>query len=403
MRYKSTAKSLREIGAELGVAVILEGGVQQVGERVRINAQLIDARSDEHLWAEQYDRELTDVFAIQSDIARRIVEALHSTLTGSELEQLERQPAVDLEAYDLYMQGRFLWNLRTNQDLRRAITLFEQAIERDSLYAAAYAGLADAYTTLYSWNTAPWEGTIPRAEQALERALELDPLLGEARVTLANVLETRRDWVRAENEFVRALELAPGYATAHHWYALMLAKLGRFEEALAEIRAAAELDPLSRIIRTNTGWIHYLARDYPAAIEQLDETLTSEPNFAYAHTLLGEAYAELGMFPEAIAALSRSVELEPWPNSQVRLAIAYARAGQTAEAVRLVDENPLADATRVALVYVALGETELAFESLDRAFETRSPFLNELRVEPGYDPIRSDARFGEMLRRLNLE
>ena len=402
-KYKNTEKSLREIGAELGVAAILEGGVQQVGERVRINAQLIDAEKDEHLWAKQYDRELTDVFAIQSEITRSIVGALHSTLTGAEREQLERQPAVDLGAYDLYMQGRFLWNQRTNQDMRRAIVLFEQAIERDSLYAAAYAGLADAYTTLYSWDTAPWEGTIPRAEQALERALELDPMLGEARATLANVLETRRYWIRAENEFVRALELAPGYATAHHWYALMLAKLGRFEEALAEIRVAAELDPLSRMIRTNIGWVHYLARDYPAAIAQLEATLASEPNFAYAHTLLGEAYAGLGMYPEAIAALERSVELEPWPNSQVRLAAVYARAGQTAEALRLVEENPGADATRTALVYVAAGDNERAFEALERAFETRSPFLNELRVEPRYEPIRSDARFGELLRRLDLE
>ena len=402
-KYKNTEKSLREIGAELGVAAILEGGVQQVGERVRINAQLIDAEKDEHLWAEQYDRELTDVFAIQSEITRSIVEALHSTLTGAEREHLERRPTSDLAAYDLYMPGRFLWNRRTPQDMRRAIVLFAEAIELDSLYAAAYAGLADAYTTLYSWDLELWEGTIPRAQQALEQALELDPMLGEARATLANILETRHDWIDAENEFVRALELAPGYATGHHWYALMLAKLGRFEEALAEIRVAADLDPLSRMISTNVGWIHDLARDYQAAIEQLDATVQSEPNFAYAHTLLGESYAALEMYPEAITALERSVELDPWFNYWVALAMVLAQAGQIEEAQRIVEENPLADATRIALVYIAAGDHERAFESLERAFETRSPFLNELRVEPRYDPIRSDARFGELLRRLDLE
>ncbi len=403
MKYKNTEKSLREIGAELGVAAILEGGVQRVGERVRVNAQLIDAEKDEHLWAEQYDRQLTDVFAIQSEITRNIVDALHATLTGGERQRLERRPTADLDAYDLYMQGRFLWNRRTNQAMRRAAILFEQAIELDSLYAIAYAGLADVYATLYSWDTLPWEVAIPRAEQALERALELDPMLGEARATLANILETRRDWIRAENEFVRALELAPGYATAHHWYALMLAKLGRFEEALAEIRLAAELDPLSRVISTNIGWLHYFRRDYQAAVEQLELTLVNEPNFTYAHTVLGEAYAGLGMYAEAIRALERSVELEPWPNSRVRLAAVYAQAGRMAEALRLVDENPQADPTRIALVYVAAENGERAFELLERAFEERSPFLNELRVEPRYDPIRSDARFREMLRRLDLE
>jgi TolB-like protein/tetratricopeptide (TPR) repeat protein len=404
MKYKNTEKSLREIGAELGVAAILEGGVQRTGDRVRINAQLIDAEKDEHLWADQYDRELTDVFAIQTDIARQIVEALHSTLTSAEREQLERQATANLDAYDVYMQGRFLWNRRTNPDMQRAILLFEQAIALDSFYAAAYAGLADTYATLYSWDVLPWEAAIPPAEQALQRALELDPLLGEARATLANVLELRRDWIPAENEFVRALDLAPGYATAHHWYALMLAKLGRFDEALAEIRVAAELDPLSRIISTNIGWIHYLARDYQAAIDQFEATLASEPNFAYAHTLLGEAYAQLGRYPEAIASMRRSFELEPWPNTQVRLASVYAKSGETTQAPQVVEEQKgIADPMLIAQLFVATGEHERAFEWLQRAVDQRSPFLNELRVEPRYDPIRSDSRFADLLRKLDLE
>ncbi|UCC73831.1 MAG: tetratricopeptide repeat protein [Gemmatimonadota bacterium] len=404
MRYKGTQESVREIASELGVASILEGGVQRVADRIRINAQLIDAQTDEHLWAEQYDRALIDIFAIQSDIAQQIVTALEATLTGSEEEQIARWPTDNLEAYDLYVQARFLWNRRTAQDLQRAIGLFEEVIALDSLYAAAYAGLADTYATLYSWDLMPWEEAIPAAERALQRALELDPLLGPARATLANVLETQRDWVAADSEFVRALDLAPGYATAHHWYALMLAKLGRFEEALAEVRRAAELDPLSRIISTNIGWLHYLARDYDAAIEQLETVVAGEPTFAYPWALLGEAYAAAGRYPEAIAAMRRSVELEGWPNTQLRLAYIYERAGQSAEAARLLDEHRAnGDPIFVALVFVAAGDSERAVESLDQALDQQSPFLNELKVEPRYDPIRSDPRFEELLRRLRLE
>jgi TolB-like protein/Flp pilus assembly protein TadD len=404
MRYKDTSQGLREIASQLGVATILEAGVQRVGDRIRVNAQLIDAATDEHLWAEQYDRAIIDIFAIQTDIAQQIVAALEATLTGAEEERIARRPTDNLEAYDLYVQARFLWNRRTSQDLQRAIGLFEEAIALDSSYAYAYVGLADTYSTLYSWNWMSWEAAIPAADSALQRSLELDPALGEAHAARANILEAQRSWVRADSGFVRALELAPGYATAHHWYALMLAKLGRFEEAQTEIRRAAELDPLSRMISTNVGWVHHLARDYEAAIDQLETVVAGEPTFAYPWALLGEAYAEAGRYSEAIATAQRSVELEPWPNIRLRLAYVYERAGQSAEAARIVGElQGIGDPTRYALWYVAAGDTELAFESLEQAFDVQSPFLNELKVEPGYDPVRSDPRFGELLGRLELE
>jgi TolB-like protein/Tfp pilus assembly protein PilF len=403
MQYKGTEKNLREVGEELGVAAILEGGVRKVGDRVRINAQLINASSDAHLWAETYDRELTDIFAIQSDVARQIASALRSTLTPDEQQRLRTQPTDNLEAYELYVQGRFFWNRRTVQDMQRAIELFERATEADSAYALAYAGLADTYATLYSWNWLSWADAHPQMDRNLRRALELDPLLPEAHASRALLLEEQLDRESAEAEFLRGLELAPNYAPAHHWYALMLAKLGRFDEARAQIQVAAELDPLAPIISTNVGWVSFLARDYDAASAQLEETTESEPAFAYAWVLLGEAYSQVGRHTEAVAAMRRSVELEEWPNTLLRLAYVLQRAGQSEEAQRIVEENTHGDRTRVALVYVAAGDAERAFEWLEQAHADRSPFLHELKVEPRYDPIRSDPRFGELLRRMRLE
>ena len=405
MKYRDTDKSAANIADELGVAALLEGGVQRAGDRVRVNVQLIDARADDHLWAETYDQELTaaNVFAIQTDLARQIARALDATLSADVSERLARRPTESLEAYDLYAEGRFLWNQRTAEGMFRSIELFQQATTLDSAYALAYAGLADSYTTLFSWGFILWDDAFPQIEAALNRALELDPLLGEARTTRAMLLESQRLWGEAEREFVRALELSPGYATTRHWHALLLAMLGRFDEALSEIRRAAELDPLSPIISTNVGWLHSLSRDYEAAVEQLTRAVQREPDFYYTHVLLGDALAELGRYPEAIAASSRGAEMAPLPNVELWLARVYARAGRREEALQIVEERSLGDPTRIALVYVALGETEQAFQLLERAFETESPFVDEMKVEPRYDPLRSDPRFDEMLRRLGLQ
>jgi serine/threonine-protein kinase len=405
MKYRDTDMSAVDIADELGVVTLLEGGVQRAGNRVRMNIQLIDARTDDHLWAETYDEELTaaNVFAIQTDLARQIARALHATLSPELSQRLERLPTESLEAYDLYAEGRYAWNQRSADGMRRAIELFELAIEADSSYALAYAGLADAFTTLFSWNFVRWDDAFPQIDTALDQALDLDSLLGEARTTRANFLRMQRAWPEAEREFARALELSPGYATAHHWYALMLSKLGRFDEALTEIRIAAELDPLSPMISTNVGWLHSLARDYEAAVEQLTRTVQREPDFYYANILLGDALAELERFPEAIAASRRGAELAPLPNVELWLARVYARAGRRAEALRIVEERSQGDPTRIALVFLALGESQQAFQFLERAFEVDSPFLDEFKVEPRYDPLRSDPRFDEMLQRLRLD
>jgi serine/threonine-protein kinase len=406
MRYRDSEKSIREIGEELGVATVLEGGVQRSGDRVRVTVQLIDARTDDHLWAETYDEELTadNIFAIQTDVARRIAEALQLRLAPGVSERLESPATTDLEAYDLYSQGRFLWNRRTAGDMVAAIELYQRAIAQDSSYALAYTGLADAFITLFSWDFVTWQEVFPQIGAALQRALQLDPLQGESHASRGVFLEYQYNWAGAEREFRRALELAPGYATAHHWYALMLAQTGRFDEALAEIERAAELDPLSPVIATNLGWIHYFARQYEPAIAQLREIIEREPTFTYPMFLLAEAYANLGRCEEANALAGHLAELEPFPSTQIRVAYVYRVCGRTAEAERLVEEHQeRADPTRVALVYVAGGDADRAFEWLRRAEETRSAFLTELKVEPRYDSIRGDPRYAELVESLGLE
>ena len=379
--------------------------MQRSGERVRVTVQLIDARTDDHLWAETYDEELSaaNVFAIQTDLARKIAGALRTTLSPEVSARLATRPTESLQAYDLYAEGRYQWNQRSAEGMYRSIELFEQAIALDSAYALAYAGVADAYTTLFSWGFILWEEAAPHIDAALQRALELNPLLGEARAARGSFLGTERAWAEAEYEFIRALELAPGYGTAHHWYALMLGKLGRFEQALSEIRRAAELDPLSSIISTNVGWLHYLARDYQASVVQLQRTIERDPDFYYAHLVLGNTYAVQGNLPQAIVASRHAADLAGLPGVDLWLARVYALAGQSDEARRLLEERPLGGPTRIALVLLALGETDRAFEALEEAFEIQSAFLNELEVDPRYDSVRSDPRFSALLRRLGWE
>jgi TolB-like protein/Flp pilus assembly protein TadD len=410
LRYRDSEKSVREIAEELGVAAVLEGGVQRAADRLKINVQLIDAETDDHLWAETYDRELTtrDLFEVQSDLARQIAAALQATLTPEENARLRRQPPQSLEAYDLYVEARYYWNRRTLGDTQRALDLFEEAIALDSTYALAYAGVADALMTSVSWGMATLEEVRRRTETSLERALELDPLLGEVHAARGNLLETLREWPEAEAEFLRALELAPGYATAHHWYALMLAKLGRFDEALSEIRRAAELDPLSPIIHTNVGWIHYFAGDYERAVDQLARVIEREPSFVYPRVLLADAYAELGRQTEAIESAEEAVSLDPLSNYELWLAYHYARAGRLDEAAEIVREVESraqfsGDPTRFALVHLAAGNVDRAFEALGRAFDVASPFVNELKVDPRYDPLRADPRFAQLLARARLD
>jgi TolB-like protein/Tfp pilus assembly protein PilF len=405
LRYRDTDLSVGEIAGELGIETILEGGVQRSGDRVRVNVQLIDARTDDHLWADSYEMELTaaNLFAIQTDLVRRIAAALEATLSPEIEQRLDSRPTESLEAYDHYLEGRRRWNERSIAGLEAALSHYQAAIARDSLYALAYAGIADVFITQYSWDYLPWEEARPLATAALDRALELNPLLGEARVSRANLLQSGFDWQLAEREFRRALDLAPGYATGHHWHALLLAMLGRFDEAQAEIAIAAELDPLSVPISQNRGWITYLSRDFETAIEQLSRTIETDST-SIAGVYLADAYLEVGRHEEAVEIARRLAQRFPHANYHLWLSYALARSGQSAEARRVLEQQEnVGDPTRIALVHIALGDVERAFDWLERAFDTSSPFLPELKVEPRYDPIRDDPRFGDMLRRIGLE
>lgn len=405
MRYRDTEASIREIGRELGVTVLLEGSVQRSGGRVRITVQLIDAETDDHLWAQAYDKELTaaNVFAIQSDVARQIAAALKATLVVGDQPGRRPPPTESLEAYDRLTEGRLLLASRSPDNMFRSVDLFREAIALDSSYALAYVGLAEAHLILYSWVQLGLDEIKPIVEASLDRALELDPQLGEAHTARALYLRNlgRRD--ESERAWRRAIELVPGHADSHHWFGIMLYELGRFDESRDEMRRALALDPLSRIINTNAGLTEFFARDYEAAIAQYRRALERFPDFDYTWVLLSDAYSMTGRHEKAVQAARRAVELGPrdkdWP---LWLAYALARAGEEDEARSLVASAATeAEPTRFALVHVALGEPEEAFRWLEKGVVDRSPFISELR-DARYDPIREDPRFQAMMRQVGL-
>ncbi|MEE8550854.1 MAG: protein kinase, partial [Gemmatimonadota bacterium] len=321
--FRDKGTDIAEVGARLKVATVLEGSVRKSGNRVRITAQLINVADGYHLWSERYDREMDDVFAIQDEIASTIADRLKVTLSGETDEPLVKPPTANLEAYQLYLKGRYLWNKRTQQGLEDAIDYFRRAIVRDGGYALAYAGLADVYLLMGSYRQLPGRDAHAKANEAADKALALDDTVAEAHASRAQVLREERDWRGAETEYRRAIELNPNYATAHQWYATLLAGFGRNEEAIREIRRAEELHPLSHAIGVTVATVLFLARDYDATIEQLEKTLALEPTFFSAHAWLGIVYAGKGMYDEAIRSVEQAVELSP-KNLNVLQGAAYA-------------------------------------------------------------------------------
>ena len=408
MQYKSTAKSMREIAGELGVATVLEGGVQRAGDRVRVNVQLIDASTDRHLWAETYDEELTtaNIFSIQSDIARKIAAALQATLAPDVEERIETRPTESLEAYDLYTRGRFIWNAgSTAADMEEASEFFQQAIEADSGYAPAYVGLVQTYWRRLSFGVLSAHETIPQARAAIERALELDPDLAEAHAALGIVLTRELRFEEAERAFRRALELNPGSAEAHGSYAFPLNLLGRGSESVRMARRAVELDPLSIRRRLKLATSLLFTRDYDGALDEAARALELEPENMIAHYFLGAALALNGQLEEAIAALQRSSELDPSPGNRITLAWVYARDGQREKALELLADVPEMGTSlkEIALVYGELGELDRAFDYLDRAYAEHPANLVSLLIDPGADPLRQDPRFDELMKKLGLQ
>jgi tetratricopeptide (TPR) repeat protein len=290
----------------------LEGSVQKAGDTVRVNVQLINAATQAHLWAESYDRKLTDIFAVESDIATTVAETLQAKLTGSEKTAIAKRPTENPEAYELYLKGRFFWNKRTGADLRTAIEYFNQALGKDPNYALAYAGLADSYCLLSAYGAASRLDSLPQAKAAAEKALDLDDTLAEAHTSLGNVLRGY-DLEQSLKEFERAIELNPNYATAHHWYGEFLGATGRSDEGIAELKRAQQLDPLSLVINTDLGEVYTFAREYDKAIEQLRKTIEMDPRFYYANWHLGVALQLKGQLNEALAEYRKAAELNDDP------------------------------------------------------------------------------------------
>jgi TolB-like protein len=409
MRFKESERSLQEIAGELGVATILEGGVQRSGDRVRINAQLIDAATDEHLWAEQYNRELTDVFEIQTDVALQIAGALQAQLSPEERGRVERRPTENLEAYNLYLQGRYFWNKRTPEGLRAAIDYFGQALEIDPEYALAWVGLADSYSIMGNWGYLSPQETHDNAKSAALKALEIDETLGEAHIALAQILEGYEwDMEGAQAEYLRGLALSPGYATGHHWYGSQLAYLGRYDEGIQEIERAVELDPFSLIINQSLGSALRLGGEHERAIRQLQKAQQLEPNFAGPYQELGYTYLDMGAFEEAIGAYQSALDLSKKLIGIGELGHIYGAMGRTEEALGMLRELEGQAKTRYvspiefAIIHAGLGENDAAFEWIERALEEGDATLVWRVGTPGFKELRADPRFTQLLRRLEL-
>jgi serine/threonine-protein kinase len=410
MKYKNRAgRSLPEIAGELGVGTVLEGAVQRAGDRVRVNVQLIDASTDRHLWAQTYDEELTaaNIFAIQSDIARKIAAALQATLAPDVEERIESRPTESLEAYDLYNRGRYISNRSgTREDLESAADLYRQAIAADPAYAPAHVGLASTYVFKWFQGFLAAEEALPQARAAVERALELDETLAEAHAALGTVLTAELRFEEAEREFQRALELNPGSAAVHLQYSQLLLGLARYEDSVRETRRAVELDPLSMANRVSLAATLMYARDYEASIVELLRILELEPENSHAYYLLGASYTLNGQHKEGLAAIRRSIELDPEDVfGPPLLAWVSARAGQRDEALealeQIEEQGPMLK--EIAMVYGELGDLDQAFEFLDRAYAEDPGSLVYLRADPTADSLKDDPRFAELVRKLGLE
>lgn len=410
MRYKDTKETLPEIARELNVDAILEGSVLRSGNRVRISAQLIRARSDEHLWAESYERDLRDVLALQSDVAKSVANSIRIEVTPREAGRLDSSRAVNGETYQLYLKGRYYWNKRNPDALNKSLEYFEQAIGKDPDYAPAYAGLADAYRLLGQFAVLPYKVSIAKAKGAAQTALQLDDNLAEAHASLGMAsLMDHFDWRQADHQLLTAIEMNPGYASAYQWRAMALASTGRVEEGVQMARKAQELDPLSLIINAYLGFAYYQSRDYEGAIDQCRKTIELDPNFAVAHSFLSLAYAQKGVRDLAVEEARKGVDLSGGAaNLKAILAAVYAAAGKRSNAQQIAAglaksaHDGYLNPEEIALIYAQLGNKDRAFQWLNTAYEEGSIWTAFLKSEPVLDGLRSDPRFARLLTEVGL-
>lgn len=407
MTYKKAPKPLPEIARELGVAAIVEGSVLRADDRVRITATLINANTDQHLWVKTYQRDIHDILALQAELAQAIATEIQVELTQQEQANVAITNPVNPKAYGAYLKGRYFWNKRTSEGFEMAERQFLTAIEHDSSYAPAYAGLADTYTLLANYGLIPSKEATAKTKKYATRALQLDETLAEAHVALAVNLANDWNWSGAKKEFERAIALNPSYATAHHWYAVLLTNTGWSEKGIAELKKARELAPLSLRIQVDLGRAFYYARQYDQAIAQYQETLELDPNFAPAHSMLGLTLLEKGLHEQAMAELQEGMRLRTGTLSRL-LGYAYAVAGNKEKAKKILTQwherwNQWHDgATDIALIYVGLGDNDSAFKWLEKAYDQRDSELFSLKADPHWDTLRPEPRFQNLLHNMGL-
>jgi TolB-like protein/Tfp pilus assembly protein PilF len=408
MRFKGTTKSVGEIGKELKSGTVLEGSVRKAANRLRVTAQLIDATTEKHLWVQNYDRQLDDVFAIQTEVAQNVSDALETQLLSGEREHIEKKPTGDISAYTFYLKGRYYWNERNKESLESAIKYFEEAIKRDPKFALAYAGIADCYLILADWGLVSSKKGAHKARSLAEKALELDGTIAEAHASLGNIFTFQFwDWHRAELEFKTSIELNPKYPTARQWFGMFLSFAGRLGESFEQHQKALELDPFSPIININFATALVQAGRYSEGVEQAQKTLALNPDFASGHYDLGEILVSGSEYEKAIAEFERALQIVPGgPNARALLGHAYALNGRLEEAGKILEELRKASQTSYvppssfAVVEFGLGKKDEAFEHLKRAYDEQDLFLLYLKAYPGYEDIRADDRFAQLLGRV---
>jgi serine/threonine-protein kinase len=402
--FKGKDIDIRQIGEKLNVGTVVEGSVRREGDRLRIAAQLVSVADGYHLWSKTYERELKNVFAVEDELARSIVQALMPKLARADATPLAKQTTSSLEAHDLYLQGRYFKEKRTAEALRKAAGFFGQATEKDPQYALAWVGLADATVLLPEYDDVPASSLLPKARQSALRALELDPRLAEAHATLGLIAFRSFQWADAEAECRKAIELNPRYPTAHHWLALFLGWQGRIPEAYAETDRAYRLDSTAPIVNNLVGVTRMIARDLDGAIEAFRKTIEIAPTFEVAHSNLGHVYAVQGRYTEAFSEYDQGV-----PGWEFLRGVTYVLAGRRADAQRLVEEMEqrakreyVSPAAR-GLIWVALGEKERGYALLANACAENDWRLRDIKVNPLYDSLQAEPRFHELLKCIHLE
>jgi serine/threonine-protein kinase len=409
-RYKGKEIDPQAVGRELKVRAVLMGLVRQVGDRLNVQVDLVDATTGAQLWGEEYERKLSDVLSVKQTIAREVTEKLRLRLTGEQQQRLVKRDTTNAEAYQFYLKGRYYWEKRTAENLTKAIDQFQQAADKDPNYALAYVGLADCYVLLEDYVGTPASEIYPKAKAFAERALQLDSSLSEAHTSLAYVYSNLWQWEQAEEEFKRAIKLDPNYPTAHHWYSLYLRNVDRFDDGMTEIKRAHELDPLSLVIGGTLTYAYIVEGDVNSAIAQSKRVIDLDPNFPRAHEYLGLAYLKQGRHSEAIAELQKAVELsgrERWPLGD--LGYGYAISGKRVEALAVLKElegkyqKHETIGQDLAAVYAGLGEKDQVFAWLEKDFQARSGLLTRIRWTPPFESLRSDPRYADLVRRMGLQ